>query len=73
VSLANCFIHGWVCVNESCNILWVGFPVHNQLSFTDLLAYARADHVNTKNWTIILSNQLDKSGCAKNLGFSVST
>jgi len=59
--LAQGFVLGGVGVDQLGHVLGVGFPVHDELGFTDLLTHAGADHVDANDGAILLANELDEA------------
>jgi hypothetical protein len=59
VGLAQCFVLGRVGMDQLGHVFRVGFPVHDQLGFTDLLTHAGADHVNAHDGAVLLANEFD--------------
>lgn len=60
-------------MDQRSDVLWVCFPVNNQLCFTDLLADATADAVNAHDWTVLDANHLDQTAGAQDCGLTVTS
>ena len=71
--LAQGLVLRWVCVDEWSNVLWVCFPVNDELTLTDQLTNSRTNHVDTNNGTILLANQLDEALSVQDLGLAVTS
>jgi len=73
VGLADGFVHGWVGVNQGCDVFWVSLPVDDELGLADLLADTRTNHVNTDDWSVVAAHELDEASGAENLALAVAT
>jgi len=48
-----------VGMDELCDIVRIGLPIEDQLSLGEQFADTGADHVDTKNRTILRGNEFD--------------
>ncbi len=72
VGFAQCLVLGRVGVQQLGHILRVGFPVHDQLRFADLLAHAGADHVDAHHGAVLLADKLDDAAGAEDGALAVT-